>query len=107
MKREIPTLIFYGDDYFHFKNCPKTKATIYIHEKEASLTLSNELGSCTWCRGNTNLVFREYMKNWNECSLKIQIGIIGKEANTFEDIDGDFIYNSQHIAGKFVKGDGK
>lgn len=104
MKRDIPVLNFYGDDYFHFQNCHKTKATIYLYEKEANLTLSNELGSCTWCRGNTNLVFREYMKNWNECPLKIQIGIIEKEANTFEDIDGSFIYTGQYIAGKFMNG---
>ena len=107
MKREIPILNFYGDDYFHFKNCSKTKVTIYIHEKEASLTLSNELGSCTWCNGNINLVFREYMKNWNESPLNIQIVIVGKEANMFEDIDGDFLYTGQHIAGKFVKGNEK
>lgn len=102
MKREIPTLRFFEDSYFHFQNSPKTKAAIFIYENESSLTLYNELGSSTYCRGNTNLVFREYIKNWKLCPLNIQIGIIEKEIGSVKDVDGDFIYSGQYIEGKYM-----
>lgn len=103
MKKKIPTLRFFDNSYFHFKNCIKTKATIFIYENESSLTLYNERGSGTYCNGNTNLIFREYIKNWNLCPLTIQIGIIEKEIGSMNDIDDNFINSGQYIIGKYIK----
>lgn len=103
MKNEIQPLKFFIDDYYGFVNRPETRVTIYLFQNEACITLSNELGSSTYCRGNTNLIFREYIKNWNECPLDIQIGIIENDKGIYEDIDGDFIYTGQYIVGKYAK----
>ncbi len=94
-----------NDDYFNFENTEKTKASIYIFKNNAKLCLQNNLGSATYCVGNTSLIFREYMKNWYNCPIDICLGLHEKEQDSKQDIDGDdFLFKGHCIAGKYQIG---
>ena len=91
-----------GTGYFEFKNDSSTKAYIYVFGDFCKLCLENDNGCATYATGNPNLIFREYLKNWNECKIFISLGIYNEdkeELKNLKDMDGDFIF-SRIISGK-------